>query len=105
MSDLYFIENIGCDDETCGLAVIPDIVMPYVQSTINNLNKNSQFRCMPTIEIYRINDSLIRPATENDRPRDILHTNYGNYVLVKDIQFYDRDAHEFKLAEGVEQIC
>lgn len=105
MSEFYYIENIGCDDETCGLALIPDNILPWVKSIINNLNKNSQYGCMPTIEIYKINDSFVREATEDDNSCKILHMPLGKYVLTKDIRYYDRDAKEFKLTEGVEKIC
>lgn len=105
MSELYYIENIGCDDKTCGLALIPDNILPWIKSIINNLNKNSQYTCMPTIEIYKIDESFIRPATENDKPYGILHMTGGDHVLVKSINFYDNNTHEFELTEGVERIC
>lgn len=33
---------------------------------IENLNKNSTHSCMPTIAVYRIDDSFIRQATDDD---------------------------------------
>lgn len=105
MPELYYIENIGCDDTTSGLAIIPDKILPLFKSIIDNLNKNSQYGCMPTIEIYKINESFVRLATENDEPYKILHMTGGDYVLVKNIHFYDRDTNEFKLTEGAERIC
>lgn len=105
MTDLYYIENIGCDDTTHGLAIIPDEMLPLFKSIIINLNKNSQYGCMPTIEVYKIDESFVRLATESDDPYTILHTTGGDYVLVKKIGFYDIDTNEFKFTEGVERVC
>ena len=105
MPELYYIENIGCDDITCGLAIISDEMLPLFKSFIDNLNKNSQYSCMPVIEVYKIDESFVRLATENDQPDKILHMTGGDYVLSKSIEFYDRDADKIKLREGIERIC
>lgn len=105
MSELYYIRNIGCDDSTHGLAIIPDKMLPLFKSIVINLNKNSQCGCMPTIEVYKIDESFVRLATESDDPYTILYMTGGDYVLVKEIGFYDIDTNEFKFTEGVERVC
>lgn len=104
-TELYYIRNVGCDDETCGLAAISRRSFHYLKSIIQNLNKNSTYGCMPTIEIYRINYSFIRPAAEEDKDYDILYTIFGNYVLNKPLYSYNSETKDFKLAEGVEKVC
>ena len=104
-TELYYIRNVGCDDETCGLAAISRRSFHYLKNIIQNLNKNSTYGCMPTIEIYRIDDSFIRPATEEDENYKILYTIFGNYVLSKPLYNYDSETTDFKLAEGVEKVC
>ena len=104
MSDLYYIENIGCDDETRGLVNIPDEIIPWFKNFIENLNKNSQYGCMPTIEVYKIDETFIRPVTDKDSEASILHLNTGEYVMAKEIRHY-KHAEGFKLVEGVERIC
>ena len=104
MSDLYYIENIGCDDETHGLVNIPDEIIPWFKNAIENLNKNSQCNCMPVIEIYKIDETFIRPATDEDSAASILHLNTEKYVMAKEIRHYSREEGT-KLAEGVERIC
>lgn len=104
-TDLYYIRNVGCDDETCGLAAISRRRFHYLKNIIQNLNKNSTYGCMPTIEMYKIDDSFIRPATEEDKDYNILYTIFGNYVLSKPLHYYDPETKDFKLAEGVERVC
>ena len=104
MSDLYYIENIGCDDKTRGLVNIPDEIIPWFKNFIENLNKNSQYGCMPTIEVYKINETFIRPVTDEDSAASILHLNTGEYVMAKEILHYNH-VEGFKLVEGVERIC
>lgn len=50
---LYFVENMGCDDSTCGLVWISDEDFPKFKSFIENLNKNSTYGCMPKIHVFR----------------------------------------------------
>ncbi len=89
MADLYYIENIGCDDVTRGLAIIPEGVFPLFKNIIENLNKNSQYGCMPTIAVYKIDESYIRPATDEDKPYNILHMNNGQYILKNRLLYRD----------------
>lgn len=63
MSKLYYIENCGCDDTTCGLASLDDEAFAIFKTIIEDLNKNSHYGCMPTIEVYAINEEDIKEVT------------------------------------------
>lgn len=102
MSNLYFIKNMGCDDETCGLARIPDEFIETFKSIIEDLNENSTNCCMPEIVVYKIDESMIREATDIDKDYKILHLGDKKYVLVKSIRTYK--GSEWSLAEGVERV-
>lgn len=105
MASLYFIENVGCDDVTCGLAVIPEDAFLLFKSIIKNLNKNSQYPCMPTINAYKIDKSFVRPATNKDMPYQILYDETGaQYVLDKPIWVWDAFRNRV-LNEGAEIVC
>lgn len=97
---LYYIENMGCDDTTHGLVRIPDEHLLTFITFITNLNKNSQYGCMPTIDVYRIKDvTILREAigpnedNDGDDPRNILHLDGKKYVLT-----HGRWTEEFKAA-------
>lgn len=62
---LYFIENQGCDATTYGLVEISDEEFPNFKSSIENLNKNSYYGCMPVISVYRIDRSAIKKVNIN----------------------------------------
>lgn len=81
MINLYYIENIGCDDETCGLAVITDEHFPAFKKIIENLNKNSTYGCQPTISVYRITEEDLREATDDDADYRRLYLDDKVYVL------------------------
>lgn len=66
MDNLYFIENVGCDDETYGLVCIPDEYFPKFKKFIEDLNKNSTYGCKPKIHVYKCNWDLFREATDGD---------------------------------------
>ena len=82
MKDLYYIENCGCDDTTVGLASIPEEHFPAFKEFIENLNKNSICSCMPIIEVYKIDESMIREATDDDN-RGLLYFKDKKYVLIE----------------------
>ena len=103
MSNLYFIRNVGCDDETIGLAQIPDEIFNWFKTTIENLNKNSTYGCMPTIEVYRIDESFIRPATDDDYLDHVMYTSNGKYVITAEVWKYDSDWNRV-MTPGVEQV-
>lgn len=102
----YYIENIGCDDETVGLFYMDESEFESFKSIIENLNKNSTYGCMPTIEVYKIDESFIRPATDEDSDDKIMFTDKGKYVLSKSIYNYYNLAFrdESTLVEGAEQV-
>ena len=80
MTNLYYIKNVGCDD-TRGLAIIPDEFWDIFKTTIENLNKNSSYGCMPKIEVYKIDENMIKEATKDDTKYDIMYLNGNKYVL------------------------
>lgn len=100
MEELYYIKNIGCDDETQGIAIIPKEFFNIFKEIIENLNKNSQCICMPTIEVFKINKDILREAEEHDEPYDILHLGEKKYVLKKEIYDYKTDNY----IKGVEKV-
>lgn len=89
MKDLYCVRNIGCDDETIGLAIIPDEYFPQFKKNIENLNKNSTYGCQPTIFVYKITMDDLREATYEDLDYKRLYLDDKVYVLTKD--FYEME--------------
>jgi hypothetical protein len=86
MEKLYYIENIGCDDTTHGLVRISDEDFPKFKSFVENLNKNSTYGCMPTIEVYEISEDQIRLATEEDEEDcdwELLYLDDKKYVTIE----------------------
>ena len=81
MSNLYYIENRGCDDTTKGLAIIPDKFWDIFEATVENLNKNSSYGCMPRIAVYKIDETMIREAIEEDIDHEVMYLNGSKYVL------------------------
>ena len=84
MTNLYYIKNVGCD-ETKDLAIIPDEFWNIFQTTIENLNNNSTYGCMPKIAVYKIDENMIREATKDDLKYDIMYLNGNKYVLNRHI--------------------
>lgn len=106
MANLYYIENVGCDDTTHGLARMTEEEFAVFKRVVENLNKNSTYGCMPTIEVYRINDSFIESATNDDSKDKILYMDDGKYVLKKylyECKFVDHNIVT-TLNEGVERV-
>ena len=95
MSNLYYIENCGCDATTHGLVRVSDDDFPKFKSFIENLNKNSYYVCMPTIEVYKIEESDIREFVVNP------DAEWGDddYVDKDEILYLDGETYTF--AEGV----
>ena len=106
MTNLYYIENVGCDDTTHGLARMTDEEFAVFKSLVENLNKNSSYVCMPTIDVYKINDSFIRQATDDDSSENILYMDDGKYVLKE--YLYECKCIDYSLVttlnEGVERV-
>ena len=100
MNDLYLIRNIGCDDETCGLARISKDFFNTFKNIIEDLNKNSFYSCMPTINVYKIDENILREATDKDIINNKLYLGDKKYVLKKDIYDWKTDNY----IEGVERV-
>lgn len=81
MTNLYFIRNVGCDDETRGLARMTDEQLDFLKTIIEDLNKNSTYGCMPTIDVYRIDEDMIREATDEDCTEEMMYLGDSKYVL------------------------
>ena len=47
----YRISNIGCDDETVGVFEFTEEQYEFLDRVFTELNKNSYYGCMPTIDI------------------------------------------------------
>lgn len=100
MEELYYIRNLGCDDETRGLAIIPKEFFNTFKEIIENLNENSQYGCMPTIDVFKIDKNVLREATDDDEPYNILHLGEKKYVLKNPI--YDYKTNNY--IKGVEKV-
>ena len=103
MTNLYYIENIGCDDTTHGLARMTDEQFAVFKRVVENLNKNSTYGCMPTIAVYKISDSFIRQAADNDISEDILYIDDSKYTLLDSIYTWSLDSG-YALKEGAKKV-
>ena len=45
MEELYYIRNVGCDDETCGLSIIPKEFFNTFKEIIENLVDCRKYGC------------------------------------------------------------
>lgn len=105
MNNLYYIINMGCDDETVGLARISDKDFPKFKEIIENLNKNSTYGCMPKIRVYKTPESNIKEVTfdpsktcgDEDyvRQESLLYLDGKTYMLIK---------HEWVNDNGMEVV-
>lgn len=106
MDNLYYIVNTvpsGYDSETYGFAIISDEEFPHFKQIIEDLNKYSQFfKHMPTISIYKIDESFIRPANDTDNTYAIIYLGGKEYTLEKSI--WEWDGMVNRLAKGVEEV-
>lgn len=78
---LYLILNNGCDDTTKGLVRMTCAQFDFFKAVIENLNKNSTYRCMPKVEVYRIDEDSIRELTDEGCTDDKLYLDDRVYVL------------------------
>ena len=81
MTELYLIRNCGCDDTTTGLVRMSDEQLEFFKTTIENLNKNSTYGGMPTIEVYRVDENMFREAEDDDSSENIMYLDDHKYVL------------------------
>ena len=65
-----------------------------------NLNENSQYGCMPTIDVFKIDKNVLREATDDDEPYNNLHLGEKKYVFKEPIYDYESDNY----IKGVEHI-
>ena len=91
---LYYIKNIGCDDETQGIAYMTDDDFELFQLIVKNLNKNSTCRCMPIIEVYRISEDMIREANDKDSKDSIMYLGAHRYVLIEQLYIYYKNVFD-----------
>lgn len=87
---LYFIENCGCDDTTRGLVRLSEDEFVRFKEIVENLNKNSTYGCMPTIEVYEIEESELEEVDINNLSTDCCDDNYVNkeYILYLEDKAY-----------------
>ena len=100
MDNLYYIRNVGCDDETVGLVRLTDEQLDFLKPIIENLNKNSTYGCMPTMYVYKIDEDMIREATDEereDRMDRIMYLEGKEYVLKDGIRTWDDEFEERKV--------
>ena len=91
MENLYYIDNVGCDDETVGLVRISDEDFPKFKKFIENLNKNSKYGCMPKIYVYKIDMNLLREKNDDDERYAYLYLDDKIYVLRDRSWLYDQE--------------
>lgn len=83
------IRNIGCDDETLGLAYFKDADdFNYFIEIIKNLNQNSDYPCMPTVRLYLLFEDELINVEEMDKEdkerlcaRDIIKWKDSRYTF------------------------
>ena len=68
---LYFIENCGCDATTRGLIRLNEQDFIKFKEFVENLNKNSTYGCMPTIEVYEIEENQLKEIDINNLQEDV----------------------------------
>ena len=62
------MRNVGCDDETLGLAKFEDAddFDDFIE-IIKNLNQNSDYPCMPTVRLYLLFEDELINVEEMDK--------------------------------------
>lgn len=88
MTNLYLIRNCGCDDETCGLVRMNDEQFEFFKTTIENLNSNSTYGCMPRIHVYKIDESMLQEAVDDDYPEHVMPLDGRKYVFTDRMVIY-----------------
>lgn len=87
---MYFIQNIGCYDETSGLLHLSEDEFKFLISIFYNLNKNSDYSCMPKIYIAKVQRDMFVPLLSSEQ----INAVDSRYV------FYDQYGNAFTWAEG-----
>lgn len=99
MTNLYLIRNCGCDDETCGLVRMNDEQFEFFKTTIENLNSNSTYGCMPTIHVYKIDESMLREPTDDDYLERVMPLDGRRYVFAERVALYNDENRRGDLNE------
>lgn len=87
---MYFIQNVGCDDETSGVLHLSEDELKFLLAVFYNLNKNSEYSCMPKIYIAEVREDMFIPLLT---PKEI-------DAVDKCYVFYDQFGNAFTWAEG-----
>lgn len=87
---MYFIQNIGCDDKTSGLLYLTEDEFNFLMAIFYNLNKNSDYRCMPKIYMAKVREDMFVPLLTSGEIEAI----DSRYV------FYDQFGNAFTWAKG-----
>lgn len=76
--NLYFIQNVGCDDTTSGLVELDDTQKGWFFGVLGDLNKNSYYGCMPKVRVYQADwkDFVELPRPEIKRYPDICTSDF-----------------------------
>lgn len=75
---LYYIENVGCDDTTCGLALMNGDEFQTFKRIVEDLNKNSRYGCMPVIYVYKVSmDDFKEIRCDEDTDMDYVYPLNG----------------------------
>jgi hypothetical protein len=87
---MYFIQNVGCDDETSGLLHLSEDELEFLLAVFYNLNKNSEYCCMPKIYMAKVREDMFVPLLTSEQidAVDSWHV------------FYDQFGNAFTWAEG-----
>ena len=84
---LYYIENVGCDTVTYGIAELTKEEFDVLISFIKDLNNNSYYGCMPTIDVYEASwsDFVEVPKERLNRKRfEVEYVDFEDRLYLKD---------------------
>ena len=87
---MYFIQNVGCDDETSGLVYLSEDEFKFLMAIFYNLNKNSEYCCMPKIYMAKVQEDMFVPLLTSEEIDAVDEWNV----------FYDQFGNAFTWAEG-----
>ena len=87
---MYFIQNIGCDDETSGLLHLSEDEFKFLIAIFYNLNKNSSYSCMPKIYMAKVREDMFVPLLTSEEidavdEWNVFYDQFGNaFTWAKD---------------------
>lgn len=91
---MYFIQNVGCDDETSGLLHLSEDEFKFLLAVFYNLNKNSDYSCMPKIYMAKVREDMFVPLLTSEE----INAVDSRYV------FYDQFGNAFTWAKGYNDL-